>query len=491
MQGRIFYTACFGFVLGVLLRSFLFVNPYFSVFLLIVFFALLFFFILISKNKWGIIASIFFLAFSFGIIRFHIADVLKPQSFEQYVGKETSFSGKIVDEPDVRENNQKLIIKTQKGEEKTKILLSVGFEEDYRYGDEISFSGVLKKPENFITDQGKEFDYVNYLWKDGIFYVMNYPEVEIVSRGNCNFVKNALFYVKNKFLGEINIAIREPESLFMGGLILGEKSSFDESLRQSFINTGTIHIVALSGYNVTIVAEWVMKIFSFLPKNMGIGAGIFAILLFVLLTGGSSTAVRAGIMAGLALFARLIGRNYNVGRALMLTGAGMVLINPFILAFDVSFELSFIATIAVIYLSPKLEKYFMWITSRLGLRDIVSVTVAAYLFVLPFVLYKMGNLSLVALPANVLILPFIPLTMLLGFLTAFFGIFWYALAVPFGYMSYFLLHYELAVIAFFSNIPFAALSFPDFPFIFTLLIYACFLYRLFGEDIVNFFREPF
>ncbi|MFA5937022.1 MAG: ComEC/Rec2 family competence protein, partial [Candidatus Paceibacterota bacterium] len=205
--------------------------------------------------------------------------------------------------------------------------------------------------------------------------------------------------------------------------------------------------------------------------------------------GGSSTAIRAGIMATLVLFARGIGRNYDVSRALLVAGVMMILINPFVLVFDVSFQLSFIATMAVIFFAPKIEKYFLWITPRLKLRDIVSVTTACYIFVLPFILYKMGNLSIVALPANILILPFIPLTMIFGFLTGIFGTIWYIFAVPFGYISYFLLHYELSIINFFSNIPYAALTMPDFPFIITLTIYIYFIYRLFGRSIESFFVE--
>jgi competence protein ComEC len=125
------------------------------------------------------------------------------------------------------------------------------------------------------------------------------------------------------------------------------------------------------------------------------------------------------------------------------------------------------------------------------LRDIVSVTVAAYIFVFPFILYKMGNFSLVALPANVLILPFIPFTMMLGFVTGFTGLVWYVLAVPLGFISYLFLHYELSVIGFFSNLPFAAFSFPDFPIILTILIYVYFIYKLFGRNIKSFFIEPF
>jgi competence protein ComEC len=276
----------------------------------------------------------------------------------------------------------------------------------------------------------------------------------------------------------------------MGGLILGEKSSFSQALRQSFVNTGTIHIVALSWYNVTIVAEWIMKLFSqisFISLNFSIGIGIFAILLFIIMTGASSTAIRAGVMAVLALVARATGRNYDVARALVLAGVFMVLLNPFLLVFDVSFQLSFIATIAVILLAPKIEKYFLWAPERFELRDIISVTTAAYIFVAPFILYKMGNLSLVALPANILILPFIPFTMMLGFITGFVGLIWYVFAIPFGYISYLFLHYELSVVSFFSNLPFASFSFPNFPLTLTLLIYTYFIYRLFGRDIKKFF----
>jgi len=501
MQNRIFYVFCFGFVIGVLLRSFVFVNFYLTILFGIVAFAIILFHTFVSNsperlvsssragNKWGIVTGIFILAFSLGILRFQMADVPAPSVFESQVDQEISFSGKIIDEPTITENNQKLILEIEINEKKTEILAIVNLNKGFRYGDEVNVEGILKKPENFMTDNGKEFDYVNYLRKDGIFYIMSYPKIEITSHENGNLVKSALFYAKEKFLGKMNLAIREPESLLMGGLILGEKSSFSGSLRQSFVDTGTIHIVALSGYNITIVAEWIMKIFYSFPKNIGIGIGILSILLFVLMTGGSSTAVRAGIMASLALFSRVVGRNYDVARALVLTGVVMVLVNPLILVFDVSFQLSFIATVAVIFFAPKIEKYFLWITPHFKLRDIISVTCAAYIFVLPFILYKMGNLSLVALPANALILPLIPFTMILGFLTGFAGVIWYVLAVPLGLISQFFLHYELSVINFFSHLPFAALSIPNFPFFITLLIYTYFIYKLFGRSIKSFFEE--
>ncbi|MDP2788632.1 MAG: ComEC/Rec2 family competence protein [bacterium] len=491
MSDRFFYAICFGFTFGVLLRSFISANISVAYFLGILALALVFLFIFISKNRWGIISGIFLLAFSLGILRFHVVDKSAPAVFESKVNQKTSFSGIIVDEPDQRENNQKLAVETKINENKTKILLTTALGQDFKYGDEITFSGKLEKPENFITDQGKNFDYINYLRKDGIFYVMSYGDVEILTRGNGNKIKSLLFSLKGKFLKEMNFAIPgESESLLMGGLILGEKSSFSQDLRQSFVDTGTIHIVALSGYNVTIVAEWFIKLFSGLPRNIGIGMGIFSILLFVLMTGGSSTAIRAGIMAILVLVARATGRNYDVARGLILAGLVMILFNPFILVYDVSFQLSFIATVAVIFFTPRIEKYFGWVTKKAQLRDVVSVTCAAYVFVLPFILYKMGNLSLVALPANILILPLIPLTMGLGFFAGLFGLIWYGFAVPVGFVSFLFLRYELAVVNFFSNFTYASLTIPNFPLSITLLIYVYFVYKLFGRNIKNFFTEP-
>jgi competence protein ComEC len=248
--------------------------------------------------------------------------------------------------------------------------------------------------------------------------------------------------------------------------------------------------VALSGYNVTIVAEWIMKFFAFLPGAWAFSAGITGILLFVIMAGAGSTAVRAGTMAILALVARATGRTYDVARALVLAGVFMILVNPFVLVYDVSFELSFIATVAVIFLYPKLEKYFHWVPDKWKIREAVAITFSAYIFVLPFILYKMGNLSLVALPANVLILPLIPVTMMFGFFTSVAGAIWYGFSVPFGWISYALLHYELWVVDFFARVSFASFPIPNFPLWATFLIYALFIYKLFWRNIKEFMKLP-
>jgi competence protein ComEC len=194
-------------------------------------------------------------------------------------------------------------------------------------------------------------------------------------------------------------------------------------------------------------------------------------------------------MAVLVLIARATGRTYDIGRALVLAATIMVVINPTILLYDVSFQLSFIATFAVIYVSPRIEKHFQWVTKKFGLRDVFAVTVSAYIFVLPFILYKMGNLSLVALPANFLVLPFIPITMGLGFLTGFIGLFFPFLSLFIGFVSTLFLRYELGVIHLFSNLPFASFAIPNFPLMLTIIIYAYFVYKLFGRNIKKLFVQ--
>src|SRR3989344_2125714 len=205
MRDRVFHSICFGFVFGVLMRSLAQVNIYFVVLLVILSFAVFLFYIFVSKDKWGIILSIFLFSFSLGILRFHLADVPPPEFFESQIGQKAPFSGIIVDEPDTREASTKLTVLAEGGEQKTKALLSLPPAEYLKYGDEITFFGKLEKPENFLTDQGKEFDYINYLRKDGIFYVMKNPKIEIISENGGNLVKRALFNLKEKFLEKINM----------------------------------------------------------------------------------------------------------------------------------------------------------------------------------------------------------------------------------------------------------------------------------------------
>ena len=477
MRNNIFYAIVFGFTLGIFFRSF-FEWGYFFV-ALFIFLALIIFvssFLFHNIKNIIVLISIFILTFGLGIFRFHVSDIKPPLYLEQQIGSSIELQGIIVDEPDQRESNTKLTVEIDK---KVRVLITTKTYPEFQYGDKIKFSGKFQKPSNFITDIGKEFDYINYLAKDKIYYQVFYPKIEFISEGRGNFIKRNLFALKHSFLGSISKLISDPEASLMGGLLLGTKQALGGELQDDFIKVGIIHIVVLSGYNVTIVAESLLRFFSaFLRRSVAISIGVISIILFAIITGAGATIVRASIMALLVLFARITGRTYDITRALFLAGFLMLIHNPWILVFDISFQLSFLATIGLIFLAPKIIKYIRFLPKTLGLRDILSATIAVQLFLLPFILYKMGTLSIVSPIVNLLILPLIPLTMLFGFLAGIFNFITVVIATPFAWIAYIFLHYEISLSQAFANLSFASITAKSFPLIFVIIIYLMIFYYL-------------
>jgi competence protein ComEC len=346
----------------------------------------------------------------------------------------------------------------------------------------VKVSGILLKPENFVTQSGKEFNYKRYLANQDIYYMVKNATIEVLSNGNGSKIKSLLYKLKNSFIKNINQFIPMPESELANGLVLGVRGGFDQDTKQEFIETGTIHIVALSGYNVSIVAEGVMKFFGlFFSQVISIIFGIIIIILFIIMTGASATAIRAGIMATIMLLGRLSGRNYLAGRALVIAGLLMVAYDPRVLS-DMSFQLSFVATWGVLYLTPKTINWFKFLPMRFKIREMVASTIAATIAVLPILLYLTGILSLVSIPANILILLFIPIVMLLIFITGVLGFTLPILALPFSYLAYLILLYILNVIHLFASLSFASVSILSFPLFLTILIYTLLFWWVFKME---------
>ncbi|MEK9184991.1 MAG: ComEC/Rec2 family competence protein, partial [Patescibacteria group bacterium] len=220
-----------------------------------------------------------------------------------------------------------------------------------------------------------------------------------------------------------------------------------------------------------IIADFIMKMMSSLPRNYGVGTGIMGIILFAIMAGGEATVVRATIMALFVIWAKTARRNYDVTRALCLAGFIMVLHNPKIVVFDSSFQLSFMATLGLIYVAPIIEPKLVWITERYKIREIMTTTLATQIFVLPMLLYKMGELSLVGIPVNLLILGFIPITMLLGFITCLISFVTISIAWITGGITYLFLWYQIGVVEFFSSLPFASIKISYFPLWLVVLVY--------------------
>ncbi len=477
MRDTIIFVSTFSFLGGVFLSSiFTIPTEYFWIFGVVFVVLIVSFFLLRKKTLLLVSCGVLFVFL--GIFRFHHKDIREPKTiFDDIVGSEVQFEGVIQQDPDRRENNQRVIV----GFEGVDVLVSTELYPEFTYGDLVQVSGVLEKPENFKTDIGKEFDYIHYLSKDSIYYTISYGDVTLVSSGHGSGFMSVVLKTKHTLLNTLEKIIPPPQSSLLGGLLLGTKQSLGKDLEQRFIDTGLIHIVVLSGYNVTIVAEAIMRLLSFLPLVASVATGSLAIVLFALMTGAGATIVRASIMAIIALIARATGNAFHMTRALMFAGFLMVLHNPYILYFDLSFQLSFLATLGLIYLSPLFEKYFQWLPKKFGLREIASATLATQIFVLPFILYTMGTLSLIAPFTNLLVLPFVPLTMFFGFLTGLVGLLSPIVAIPFGFVVNVLLKFEIAVVTLFSKLQFAVMEVKNFPLWLALVVYLIIFWFLYKQ----------
>jgi len=343
---------------------------------------------------------------------------------------------------------------------------------NWRYGDRIMARGTLLRPEKFEGAPGKFFDYPGYLSARGIYFEIKRATVSLASRGEGNPVLSALYSFKEKFLGNLSRVIPEPEQSLLAGIIVGAKESLGKDLLDDFRKVGLIHIVVLSGYNVTIVADSIVKFFSFLPRAYGSVLASSGIIFFAALVGGGATVIRASIMALLVVFARYLGRIYDVTTALVLAGFIMLIQNPKILVFDPSFQLSFLATVGLIYFSPFVERYVRFLPERFGARDIARATLATQIFVTPFLVYLTGSVSLVSLPANIISLAVVPSIMFLGFLGGALGFISHVLVIPFGYIATAFLSYILFVTEKFSALPFASYTLPSVPVAVPILCYA-------------------
>ena len=264
--------------------------------------------------------------------------------------------------------------------------------------------------------------------------------------------------------------------------MVGAKRSLGEKLLQAFRDVGLIHIVVLSGYNLTLIANVVVRITSMLPRVGGFGLGFMSIVGFATMVGGGATVVRASIMAGIGMLATFIHRPYMLMRTLMLAGVGMVLWNPFVLAFDPGFQLSFLATLGLIFIAPKFERFFLWVPGVWSLREIVTATFATQCSVLPLLLYQMGQVSIVAPFVNMLVLPLVPFVMLTGFLTGVFEMTFTLLSVPFAWVTHVLLRYMFAVVTFFDSFTFASLDVPSISLWVLALMYVVPMLYLFSKQ---------
>lgn len=472
MSSFLLYSACFGFILGIFTRSFvaLHVPEIFFLFLVGIAVALAAHRKRASSGYLLLLAgSVFLILFSLGALRMELSISHEGNShLESGLNTKVSLEGIVVRENDMRESTQHLYVKTSGG----LLLVTASRYADVSYGDRISFTGTLRAPKKFQTDQGRTFNYEGYLKAKGVAYTVDFATVRVLEKNQGNKVIALLLASKHTFMSKLEDVVPEPEASLGEGLLLGAQQGLGRDLEDAFRTTGIVHIIVLSGYNIMLVVAFFMYLLTlFFPLRLRVGFGVLAIVLFACMVGLSATVVRASIMAVLFLVAKATGRTYAVLRALILTGVVMLCINPYLLAYDPGFELSFMATLGLILVAPHMEKHLGFMPTKLGLREFLTATLSTQIFVTPLLLYLVGQFSVVAIVVNMLVLPMVPVAMLLTFIAGMLSSVTEAVALPFAYGAHLSLAYILGIASAFAKLPFAALRVPAFPFYVVVLCY--------------------
>lgn len=319
----------------------------------------------------------------------------------------------------------------------------------YKYGDCLEVSGILNNPEN-----KRDFDYVNYLKRYAIYKIMYVDSLKLIdSNGGNNFFKG-IYWVKDKVDFKLGLIFTEPYKSFMAGLLMGSKRGLPDYLTENFKKVGLSHIMAISGYNITLIIVLISGFFWFLKKNLRTIISGVCVIVFVIFVGMSASAVRACVMGILGLLAMRYERKYDVERGLFITIFVVGLWNPLILIYDAGFQLSVLATGGLIYILPWLKKRFKIVPEILGIKEIGLGSLAAQIAVLPVMIFGFGRVSLLGVFANILVLPLIPIIMFFGFFAVIIGSAWNGGGMIFGFLAFLVMKLVILIVELFAKIPF-------------------------------------
>jgi len=417
-----------------------------------------------------------------GAWRYQVAVLaIKNNELKNYFNETISFVGIVVEEPDKREKTTKLTIKLEGSEEKA--LITKWHYPQYQYGDKLKIKGTLQEPEVFeVLKEGKpssrpfavarEFNYKDYLSQKRIFGLMYQPQIELLEKNQASSLKRFLISAKNKLRTSLNKIMVMPQSGFLEALLFGDEGNISDEWKDKLNLTGTRHIAAVSGMNITILCFLLLDFLLFLGfwRDQSFYLSVILISFYILMIGASASAVRAGIMAILFLTARHFGRPSAGPRIIVLTAGLMFLFNPLVLK-DIGFQLSFLAIMGLVYLQPILFNLFKKIPDFFQARYNLSGTLAAQAFTLPILIYNFGQTSLISPITNILILPLLPAITILGFVFSMVGIFWKGLAQFLSWPAWFMLSYLTKTIDWFSKISWSNLIFQNIGPYFLLFCY--------------------
>jgi competence protein ComEC len=397
-------------------------------------------------------------------------------------------TGTLDEPPDYRDTYTNLRLKveavdTGSGDLPVKGLLLVRVlpNETYVYGERIRLRGKLVTP-----PENEEFSYRDYLAGQGIHAYMSRTEVTRLPGAGGNPIRRAIYGFKDKALENIYLIFPDPEASLMAGILLGVDTGLPPDLQQAFKDTGTAHIIAISGFNIAIIAG---LFFTFFSRAFGqLRGSIFAILgiaLYTFLVGADAAVVRAAIMGSISLLVMQLGRRNDGLNALMLSALIMALFNPNI-PWDVGFQLSFFATLGLILYAEPFHNWAVRVIRRYAspgtaqriaapVSDYFLLTLAAQLTTLPIMAYHFKRISLVSLIANPFILPVQPAVMIVGGLAVILSLIWLPLGAVAAFAAWPFAAFTIRLVELFHLLPNGVIILGDLSLWVVILFYVALL----------------
>ncbi len=280
----------------------------------------------------------------------------------------------------------------------------------WEYGDLLEIEGKLTTPPSF-----DDFDYKEHLMRRGIVSTASHPEVTALSSGNGSAWRETLIDVRARLSGALQDVLPEPEASLAGGILFGTRTAIPADLTDDMQATGTSHLVAVSGQNVTMLAALMIAVFGWLVgRRNACWAALAGICLYAALVGAQPSVIRAAVMGAIWVMSIALGRQNTAFVALTLAAAAMTALDPQVVH-EVSFQLSFASVLGLIVVTPVLSHFLDRLTGQTPqpdrfpaariTRDVTTMTLASIAFTLPIAAINFQQVSLAAPFANLLAVP--------------------------------------------------------------------------------------
>ncbi|MBN3038229.1 MAG: DNA internalization-related competence protein ComEC/Rec2 [Candidatus Omnitrophica bacterium] len=342
------------------------------------------------------------------------------------------------------------------------------------FGDELLIKGTLRRPYSLRNPGG--FDYREFLANHNIFAVLSAKGEDVLRLSSCDRANNVIFaaiaHFKQSLRKTISENLDEQKGGLLSAILLGERRLLSQDIKDMFVNTGTVHILAISGLHIGLAAVLLVAFFSFLrlPRNIVYALVILLLIAYAILSGARPSVVRATIMAVIVLLGFLIHREVNIYNSLGLAALLILIYRPQYL-FDAGFQLSFLSVVSIVYFAPTIENAFS-ASNRLlcYLIKAFSVSLSAWIGVAPLVAFYFNIVSPVAILANLIVIPLLFLSVAIGSSFLFFASLWPSMGIILARLSWISLHILIVTVKLFVKIPFAYFYYPS-PGILAFFVY--------------------